>query len=180
MNRAAVLIDGGYLDGLNREIFGYKRIDLEKFSSALCAPDCERFRTYYYHCPPYQDNPPSPEQSSKKANYDRYVMKLRSKPRFMVREGRLRVISRTPFDLEQKGIDVLFACDLVRLAASRLIEKAVIIGGDADFVPAVAIAKEEMIITKLCYVPGHCSPHLWNICDERMVLTQEFIDRVSF
>jgi len=98
----------------------------------------------------------------------------------MVREGRLRVISRTPFDLEQKGIDVLFACDLVRLAASRLIEKAVIIGGDADFVPAVAIAKEEMIITKLCYVPGHCSPHLWNICDERMVLTQEFIDRVSF
>lgn len=97
-----------------------------------------------------------------------------------MREGRLRLISSDPFDVEQKGVDVLFACDLVRLAARNVIQKAIIIAGDSDYVPAVNIAKEEMVITKLIYVPGHCSPHLYNVCDERRRLTQALIDSVSF
>jgi uncharacterized LabA/DUF88 family protein len=180
MDNAVVLIDGGYLDALNRDVFGKKRIDLLRLSEELCKPDCERFRTYYYHCPPYQDDPPTPEQQIKKAGYDKYVSRLQRKPRFVVREGRLRLLSRTPFKVEQKGVDVLFACDLVRLAAKNVIQKAIILGGDADYVPAVKIAKEEMVLTKVVYVPGHCSPHLFQACDERSRLTQTMIDLVSF
>lgn len=180
MDKAAVLIDGGYLDKVNTNVFGRRRIDLEKFSDELCKPDCVRFRTYYYHCPPYQYNPPTLQQRRFKASYDKFIHKIRQKPRFEVREGMLRLISRTPFKVEQKGVDVLLSCDLVRLAAKNAIEKAIIVGGDSDFVPAVKIAKEEMILTEVCYVPGNCSPHLRTECDMKRILTQDLIDAVSF
>jgi uncharacterized LabA/DUF88 family protein len=180
MDKAVVLLDGGYIDALNRDIFGRKRINYQRLSEELCEPDCVRFRTYYYNCPPYQNDPPTPDQRQRKASYDRFIHRLRRRPRFIVREGILRLISRIPFDVEQKGVDVLFACDLVRLAARNVIQKAIIVAGDSDYVPAVNIAKEEMVITELVYVPGRCSPHLYNICDERRRLTQALIDSVSF
>lgn len=179
MDRAVVFIDGGYIDKINMNLYGYRRILLDRLSDEICKPDCVRFRTYYYHCPPHQDDPPTEDQRRRKAGYDKFVGRLREKPRFMIREGRLRVVSRDPPVFEQKGVDVLFACDLVRLAATHTVNKAIIISGDSDFVPAVAIAKEEMVLTSLWYAPGHCSPHLWTICDERNALTQELIDSVS-
>jgi len=75
-------------------------------------------------------------------------------------------------------VDVLFACDLVRLCARNVVEKAIIVAGDADFVPAVEIARKELVITKLFYYPGRCSPHLYDVCDEREKLTQDLIDSV--
>lgn len=180
MDKAVVLLDGGYVDALNRDHFGRKRIEYERFSDGLCQPDCARFRTYYYNCPPYQDDPPTPDQSLKTSNYNRFIARLQKKPRFVVREGMLRLISRTPLDVEQKGVDVKLACDLVRLSARNVVHKAILVGGDSDFVPAVEIAKEEMVLTELVYYPGHCSPHLFDVCDERRLLTQRFIDSVTF
>jgi uncharacterized LabA/DUF88 family protein len=176
MDKAAVLIDGGYIDAINRDHFGRQKIDLLSFSSILCEPDCTRFRTYYYNCPPYQGNPPTEYQKSRKAGYDRYINKLRSLPRFIIREGILRLISEEPFEVEQKGIDVLFACDLVRLSASRAIQEAIIVAGDADYVPAVEIAREEHVIAKLVYYPGSCAPALYDACDERVRITRELIE----
>ena len=171
-----MLIDGGYIDAINRTHFDRQRIDLLAFSNKLCEPDCTRFRTYYFNCPPYQGNPPTEYQRGRKGSYDRYINRLRRIPRFIVREGRLRLISEEPFEVEQKGVDVFFACDLVRLSASRAIQMAVIVAGDADFAPAVNIAKEEHVITKLVYYPGSCAPALYDACDERIRLTKELIE----
>lgn len=178
MDKSVVLIDGGYLDAINRDHFGRKKIDLIKLSNELCKPNCTRFRTYYYHCPPWQDNPPEDYQKRKKANYDKYIHRLNLLSRVIVREGMLRRTSRNPHRVEQKGVDVLFACDLVRLSASRQIQQAVIVAGDADFVPAVKIAKEEHVITKLVYYPRACAPALFSACDERVRLSQSLIDSV--
>ena len=79
MDKAAVLIDGAYLDAVNRNVFGRKRIVLEKFSDELCKLDCNRFRSYYYHCPPFQDSPPTQIQRQYKANYDRYIHRILKK-----------------------------------------------------------------------------------------------------
>ena len=179
MEKAAVLIDGGYIRALNRDHFGMKSIDFQKFSDDLCKPDYERFRTYYYICPPYQDNPPTPQQRQKKAGMDSFLFHLRRHPRFIVRLGRLRLISRNPLKFEQKGVDVKLACDLVRLSAKGVIQKAILVSGDSDFVPAVEIVKEDLVLTKLVYYPYHRSPHLFDACDERERLTQSFIDSVS-
>lgn len=179
MDKAAVLIDGGYIRALNRSQFGMKNIDYLRFSVSLCGPNCERFRTYFYICPPYQDTPPTEDQKRRKAEMDSFLSSLRRYPRFQIRLGRLRRIPRPPW-FEQKGVDVLFACDLVKLSVGKAIQKAIIVSGDSDFVPAVRIAKEEMVITKLWYYPRHCSPHLFDVCDERERLTQTLIDSVSF
>ena len=179
MEKAAVLIDGGYLDALNLNHFGKRRIDFLQFSEELCNPsNSYRFRTYWYNAPPWQDNPPTPKQSRQLAGYQKFTSSLERKPRFTVRAGvcKMNVTTSRP---EQKGVDVLLACDLVRLAARNVITRAIIIGGDADFVPAVGIAKEELIITELIYYPGSCSPALWDACDERIRLTQAFINSVS-
>ena len=51
MGKVAVFIDGGYFDHV-LAFHGRIRIDYARFYDAICAPD-ERFRTYYYHCPPW-------------------------------------------------------------------------------------------------------------------------------
>ena len=178
LGKAAVLIDGGYLRALNKNHFGMKRIDFLKLSEELCKPDCIRFRTYYYIAPPYQSTTPTKKEKTLKASMDKFLNILDRYPRFIIRLGRLRKTGKNRF--EQKGVDVLFACDLVRLAAAKVIDKAIIISGDSDFTPAVEIANEEMVITKLVYFPGACAPALYNACDEREKLTQSFIDSISF
>lgn len=177
LGKAAVLIDGGYIRALNKKRFGMKNIDFLRFSDELCKPDCMRFRTYYYICPPYQSSSPTKKERALKAGMDKFLYKLQQYPRFVIRLG---ILKKTGRKYEQKGVDVLFACDLVRLAAAKVVDKAIIVSGDSDFTPAVKIAREEMLITKLVYYPGSCAPALYDACDERMRLTQDFIDSVSF
>jgi len=175
MDRAVVFLDGGYIDKIKDYYIGREKLDYIKLSEQLCSPECMRWRTYYYHCPPYQDDPPTQEQRERKAGYDRYADRLGRLDRFILREGRLRLVKREPYEVEQKGVDVLLACDLVRLSATHQIHRAIIVGGDADFVPAVKIAKDEGVLCVLYYKGDACSPHLRDVCDERRLITEEMI-----
>ena len=65
MERAAILIDGGYFAKVLKMEFNCPQIDFHRFSEAICG-DYELLRTYYLlHinvCMPYQSNPPSEEE----------------------------------------------------------------------------------------------------------------------
>jgi len=83
---AAVFLDGGYLDkGL--EGFGFPTIDYQAFSDAICkqSGDFIRFRTYYYHAPPFQSGSPTPEERTRYANkmrfFNRFSTTRGSKPK---------------------------------------------------------------------------------------------------
>jgi len=53
MEKAAVFIDGGYLNKVLKNYFSEIDIDYEAFSEKLCeAVDAKRLRTYFYHCMP--------------------------------------------------------------------------------------------------------------------------------
>ena len=174
LDKAVVLLDGGYLDKINQLHFGKMKLDLLKLSDELCKPDCQRFRTYYYNCPPYQSKPPTEPEKKWLQGYRRYVSRLDKLPRFTIREGFLKMGSNgVP---SQKLVDVWFACDLVRMCTSTRIDQAIIIAGDSDFVPAVNIANEEHVITKLLYYPGSCAPTLFDACDERVPITKDLFD----
>ena len=125
---------------------------------------------------PYQSSPPPEEDKMRYQSAYLFISALRNEPRFEIRLGRLRKIGRK---YEQKGVDVQIAIDLVRLSMGKLIDKAIIVSGDSDLVPSVRIAKENMVITELVYHPASYSRHLYEICDERYELTQEFIDSLS-
>jgi len=136
--RAAVLIDGGYFLKINKKFFGKARVDLLKLSNILCG-ECFRLITYYYDCMPYQSGIPTPNERKMYANKYRFITALRKLERFEVRLGRL---GKKGSDFEQKGVDVRFGLDLARLSDRKQIDKAIIVSGDSDFVPAVQYANE--------------------------------------
>lgn len=177
MERAAVFIDGGYFDNVLLT-FGKLRIDYHKFTESICG-DCERFRTYYYHAMPYQSPYPSPEESRRYSSMHKFVTTLQRLPRFIVRLG--KVVKYGDGEPHQKQVDTLFAIDLVKLSAKNHIQKAIIIAGDADHIPAVEAAKEEGVICELYYLSKDLkgnytvSRDLYDICDDRFQITKELL-----
>lgn len=105
---------------------------------------------------------------------------MRRLPRYEVREGFLA--RRGPdkkglFSFEQKMVDVLLSIDLVRLCSKGKITHAALLAGDGDFVPAVAVAKEETVVLALFHgTTFHRS--LWNVADDRYPIDAEFIGNV--
>lgn len=49
------------------------------------------------------------------------------------------------YELKQKGIDIKIGVDIASLALKRLVDRIVLISGDADFVPAAKLARREGI-----------------------------------
>jgi uncharacterized LabA/DUF88 family protein len=177
MAKAVVLIDGGYFNKVLENVFHRPPFSYEKFSDNLCSSaGCQRVRTYYYNCPPYQSNPPTTTESKKASDFDKFIAYLRKSPRFEIRLGRLQRIGG---EFRQKHVDVYLSVDLVKLSCKGIIDKAILVTGDSDFVPAVNVAKEEGIVTILYYSktpPMYVHYELLNACDEKYEITKDLID----
>lgn len=198
-DRVAIFIDGGYVRAILKNYYGERRIDFLKLSEELCQ-GCERFRTYYYMCPPYQSQPSTPEENQMKADYDKFIDSLRKLPYFMIREGYLQKIHQPkcyscgsiqksvcnecggnlPLKrYQQKGVDVNLSIDLTQISASKRIEKAIILSADGDFKPAIIQAKENLVIVIWAYFQQQRSWILNSVCDDRILIDQAFINKIS-
>jgi uncharacterized LabA/DUF88 family protein len=198
-DRVAIFIDGGYIRAVLRKYYGGRKIDFQKLSDALCG-SCERFRTYYYMAPPYQSERSTPDENRRKADYDRFIENLKRLPRFMVREGYLQKRSLPRCDkcgssqfpvcsqcgiplpfkpFEQKGVDVRLSIDLTQISAAKRIDRAIILSADGDFSPAIEQAKENMVIVTWAYFPQQRSRILDSICDERIIIDADFVNRIA-
>ncbi|MFA5132839.1 MAG: NYN domain-containing protein [Candidatus Paceibacterota bacterium] len=77
--------------------------------------------------------------------------------------------------------------DLVKLVSKEEINKAVLITGDSDFVPAVRMAKDDTIQIYLIHGTrihnGKTLPlahdELYSLCDERIPITKELLKRLT-
>lgn len=178
-NRAAVFIDGAYLDNVLRHEFSFARLDFSELAQHMCGNGADLFRTYYYDCLPYQSQHPTDEERRLLASKRKFFYTLDSLSRFTVRQGKLalRGYDGGKPQFQQKRVDILMAVDLVRLAAKQTIQEAVILSGDSDLIPAVEVAKSEGVLIRLFH--GE-SPHndLWQAADERTKLDQKIIDSV--
>lgn len=178
MTKAAVFIDGGYLNAILKNHFGLPKVDYVKLSDKISQPD-QRFRTYYYTCMPYQSKPPTALESSLYASASKFMTMLKFLPRFEVRLGRLKktVGPGGAVDFEQKGVDVMMSVDMVKLAATNQVDRAVLVTGDSDFVYAVKVAKESINVT-LYYFPGTVHYELLQACDDRIEIKPDFFNDV--
>jgi len=174
MSRCAVFIDGGYLNKVLENEFNRTAIDYARLSEKL-TEGVERLRTYYYHCMPYQSNPPTEEEKKRYAGMARFVEALKALPRFQFRQGKL---AKREHGFEQKRVDIWIAVDLVRLSFSHQITKAVLITGDSDLVPAIEAAKDAGVVVQLWYSRHAVHQELLQACDERFEITQALIDQV--
>lgn len=178
-NRVAIFIDGAYLDYLLKG-FGEPNLDFAALARQL-AGDSDILRTYYYHCPVYQGNPPTDEESKRYAAQRQFFEHLERLPRFQVRLGRLerrvRGRARQPA-FEQKRVDILLGVDMVLLAVKQAIQEVVLVAGDSDFIPALEVAKYEGSLIRLFH-GGRCHADLWRLADERTRIDQAFVDSVA-
>lgn len=182
MGKVAIFIDGAYLSKVLKESFSSPQIDFSQFSIYLANGE-PILRTYYYNCMPYKSSTPTSGEKARYDNMQRFISSLERLDRYEVKLGKLEYRGRksdgTPI-FQQKRVDILLGCDLVLLSAKQRIEKAILITGDSDFIPAIQIAKNEGVEIELIYDVAH-TPHssLTQIADVRRALTQADINAVK-
>lgn len=175
MLRYAVFIDGGHVSkGL--QTYGDPRIDFLKLSEEV-AHGQDRLRTYYYYCPPYISKSPTDEERKRQSAFDSFKRALERLPRFQVRLGRLARSETAPGGFVQKMVDILLTIDLITLALEHQIQRAVLVAGDSDYVPAIQVARNAGTVVELYYLTR---PHdaLLEACDDRIRISSAFIDRI--
>ena len=189
MARLAIFIDGGYIDSVCRQHFAGARVDYLKMGEEIrrrvergSSEAVDRFRTYYYTCPPYQGDPPTPEERDRLSAYDRFAHAVASLPRFQVREGHLQKQGHgddgRPI-FQQKRVDLLLGLDVALMSAKQQITHVALLAGDGDFLPAVTVAKQEGVSLWLLHgPPSSYSRELWREADERIEIDAAFMDAV--
>lgn len=179
MGRAAIFIDGAYLEQMAHPLHPGWRADHRKLLSALVPPHCELLRAHYYTSPPYLSPIPTADERRRLAVFDRHLRTIGSTPRFDVRLGAMaRQVDETGrARYMQKRVDVLLGVDMVRLATKRLVSELHLVAGDSDFVPAVVAAKEEGV---LCVLHHGAAAHrdLVSVADDCRLIDAAFLDAV--
>lgn len=179
MERCAIFVDGGYISKLLQNNFGRARLDYGKFSTHL-ATGSDLLRTYFYDCPPFQSSHPTQDEAQRFASKERFFSSLSRLPRYQVRLGKLERRGNPPI-FTQKRVDILLGVDMVELAATRQIQRAILVAGDSDFVPAIEAVKRHGVLTVLWHGPHVRGPgntvhdELWDQFDERFELSQPVI-----
>ena len=185
MGQVAIFLDGGYMDKVMFHDHGNKRLDYAKLVAEMSKPD-DILRAYYYHCLPYQSNPPTPEENSRFASKQRFNMALSRLPHFQVRLGKLvcRGIDQSGQKiLIQKRVDTMFGVDMALLAGKGKVTRIVVMTGDSDLIPAIEAVKTEGVVVTLWHgsFSAYTNPseELYNICDERVLVTAEIVSRLA-
>ncbi|HEY3569768.1 MAG TPA: NYN domain-containing protein [Thermoanaerobaculia bacterium] len=190
MARLAIFIDGGYLDALAEREFGV-RVDLELLARRILSevgaktPEpVDLFRALYYHCPPYQGNPPTEEERRRYASRRAFFDAVRRIPRFDVREGRLEYRGLDAAGKKvfaQKRVDLMLGLDFALLSSKRQISHVALLAGDSDFIPAFEVAKSEGVNAWLFHGPRTSRSYhldLWMAADERVEMDRSFIESI--
>lgn len=123
---------------------------------------------------PYQSGTPAWRERKRYAKMDKYISVIRRLDRFTVKLGRLH--KKDDDDFKQKGVDVEFALDLSNLCLTGMIDKAIIISGDSDFVPAVERANDLGVDTENVYHAIEFSYHLRDVCRYSREIDDQLIE----
>ncbi|MFA7707677.1 MAG: NYN domain-containing protein [Candidatus Pacearchaeota archaeon] len=183
MEDCIIFIDGAYLSLVSKFLGKGKhlRFDIKKLSENLAKKHCFNCKEiFYYNCPPFQETPPTIEQETRKAGYDKFISKL-DLSGIKVREGRCQMING---NYSQKGVDVLLSIDLVRKASE--IKNILLIACDTDFVPAIKDVQEKDKANVMLYYfkdrdsKFSMSDHILDVCNKKFRLKIEDFENASF
>ena len=134
MNRVMVFIDGSNLYHSLRAHYGRTDIDFARLPGALCGPDRELIRCYYYNAQVDQTHEPESYRSQQQfLDWLRRIDDL---------EVRLGALVYRPSGPVEKGIDIRIATDMLVNAARGNYDTAILVSGDTDFVHAVQAVKD--------------------------------------
>lgn len=170
-----LFIDGGYLRKVQEELFdavfqGTQSLDFNLVKIVKRNPHVLARRTFYYDC---IDNLPrkvgdvdeSPEQVEARVKIEEERLeRIDAVPGIEVREGYLA--KRRNRGRVQKQVDVLLTVDMFDNAVRKNMTTAVLIAGDADFVPVVQAVKAHGTYVMLFAEPKSVATSLRRTADE--------------
>ena len=188
MSKAAILIDGAYLEMLLIKEYDRAQVDYHKLARELVLEAGRQtgrhltlLRTLYYHALPWAAPDPSEEELERVQKKQGFFHRLEFLPCFEVKLGRtLRYVDEEGYaDYEQQGVDVLMVADMVSLAARGMIEHLILLAPHSSFVPVIRQIKDMGVIVHLVHAGNMTSSvDLRRECDERIDMDPEFIDEV--
>jgi uncharacterized LabA/DUF88 family protein len=135
MEQACVFIDGSNFYFALKRNNRVTRVDYYQLSLALAGPDRELVRAYYYNVA--YDKNTFPDKAK---NQMSFLDSLDRTPYLELRLGRLA--PTTDGNVQERGVDVLFASDLVYYAARKTFDTAIVVTEDGDYSPALDRVKE--------------------------------------
>lgn len=163
--RVVIFIDGSNLyHALSRQC-GRTDVDFFKLSQALCG-DRKLIRTYYYNARVRREDGEERYQAQQK-----FFDRLTHVPYLELRLGRLEKRGEA---VVEKGIDVKVATDMLWQAHNGVYDTAILISGDADYVPAVEAVKNIGRHVELATLKTGRSQDLMRVVD-RVVSLDEVI-----
>ncbi|MGH9550572.1 MAG: NYN domain-containing protein [Terriglobales bacterium] len=148
--RVAIYLDAAYLFKASHSV-GIRRICFRALKQLL-AGDRQLVNSHYYDAP----SPPMNDPHSK----ERFLHSLRQLG-WRIFMGRLHTSQKHGHTVyTQKMVDTKLTADLVLAAANQEIDTAIIVAGDADFVPAVIAARKLGVHVELYFLDGDASVEL--------------------
>lgn len=190
MMRVSVLIDGGHTRVLARAAgYTYTPDYIEKIAKACVEPDESLLRILYYDCAPYTGKTKLPVSGNEHQfnGSDGWLRDLAGRDLFAVRLGVLKFRGYKPRqipiahqnltdadfkpDFEQKGVDMRIGLDIANFAATKSVDRIVLVTGDTDCIPAMKHARITGLQIALASFPNHkVAPELlWHSDFERRV-----------
>src|SRR3989344_606273 len=173
LEKSAIFIDGGYFNKIIKKHFGSVSLNYLKLSDKICSDlELARLRTYFYHCLPIVRKDDSLDLI-RHSEMQKFLTKLKRLPRFEIKLGRLQLIGN---QFKQKMVDVLMSLDITNMAYENQIQHAILIAGDADFIPAIKKSKDYGIIVHLYYHPSSVHNELLDEVDELNEINNDLIE----
>ncbi len=167
--RLIIFIDGSNFYHEVTKNCGKVKIDFSLFIKFLLDKN-KLVKTYYYNAPVNQND--KPEQYKKQQKFFSYLKKI---PRTEIKLGRLE--KRPDGSLTEKGVDVKIAVDIVTYAYANIYDSAILVSGDADFVPAIKAAQgfgKEII--NVCFSETK-SFHLNQTCNKTIIINKNSVKK---
>ena len=196
MNRAVVLVDGGYFDHVNTycsDEHGSK-VDIHAFGEKITDHfGADLLRLKYYHALPHSGDELTAAQRRENRNAQSFFDTVDGLPNCEhVDAGRVQETTEycpncesTYTTRSQTGTDVEIAVDLTKMALDRHSpESFVLVAGDEDLVHGVRVAKETHSNVSLghAYDPDHSlysQQTLRQECDDTVNIVDGFLDSVT-
>jgi uncharacterized LabA/DUF88 family protein len=165
--RVVIFIDGSNLYHSLEENCRRFDLDFGAFSQKL-AKGRNLFRTYYYNIERDPDRNPQAYQDQQK-----FLAALYSTPYLEVRLGGSKLRGDVAVE---KGIDIMLATDLLRLAWNDIYDTAILVSGDGDFAYAVQAVKDMGKHIEIAAFPANLSWELAHVADEREFFEPEYFN----
>lgn len=163
--RVAVFIDGSNLYHSLEENCKRYDVNFSSFADRLCGKRT-LYRIYYYNVVRDADRNPQAYQYQQK-----FLTALHNTPYLEVRLGSYKLRGDVAVE---KGVDIMLATDLLRMAWDNVYDVAILVSGDGDFAYAVQSVKNLGKHVEVAAFTSNLSGDLANIADSVQPLSLEY------